>query len=713
MYSYEIDALIAKGMKLIPTIRGQKRPTRAAGQKALGQKWTDLEWAGGEFLVSPNHDNEDNAACCGYDRYHTGEHPNVNGGYVAGMLIIDIDGGDEMQEWLQDQDWWTDAEYIVKTPSKGYHHYYRVLGMGPKGNKDGIHFPDTDKGWLMDIKGHGGHVQAAGSTHKNGGVYEVIKDGTPAPLEMKMMQKISDLLRKPERAEGVAVGVSTKVAIQKPLAVIEEGVRDDFIAKNVVFPISQTRLSPEAVGMLSIAMNTMLCSPPLEDKEVLKKVADCPRPPETKFTASWISKSDVHTLEIRDAVQAQRWKYRMNTRAWMVEISVNDEEWRLMRDEEYISNYVYLLENTYSGGSWNEKKQIFTAPKPVAIKKNMYIDTIVTIAQECKVDPFQVYIDGLPEWDGVERVRHFVTNLWNSPSDSELVSFAFQGVMVGALRRMRHPGAKHDEMLVLIGKEGLGKSTCFSNLLPVEEWFSDTISFDLDEQQLAEALEGTVFVESAEMAGLGRADIRKMKRFMSSRWDRLRKAYGRNALPYPRYSIIVGTTNDKFSLPDDHDGNRRYIPIEIESNGSDNSQWVIDNRDQLWAEANVMEKAGEPNMLPKTLKDARLDATRASSKGNIFMDTLLEYLEDHSEESYRTRDLCVSCGIRSPNQGHLISAGRALNQSGYIKYRMREDGAKVYKFIHNRHFCHLTGQPEDKMLELMEEQGVPPVYDVI
>ncbi|MCY4242420.1 MAG: hypothetical protein OXD36_11820 [Rhodobacter sp.] len=62
--------------------------------------------------------------------------------------------------------------------------------------------------------------------------------------------------------------------------------------------------------------------------------------------------------------------------------------------------------------------------------------------------------------------------------DPKLARWASRATVMGAIKRARRPGTKLDEMPVLIGDQGIGKSTATAHLLPAEhrsKWFSDAL----------------------------------------------------------------------------------------------------------------------------------------------------------------------------------------------------------------------------------------------
>ena len=121
-------------------------------------------------------------------------------------------------------------------------------------------------------------------------------------------------------------------------------------------------------------------------------------------------------------------------------------------------------------------------------------------------------------------------------------------------------------MPVLIGKGGIGKSTCARFMLPKDrgEWFSDGLHLASDSKTRAEALQGRVVVEAAEMAGSTRADLESLKVFISQQDDgAVRLSYRRDPETLLRRCVMVGTTDRSEPLPNDHNL-RRFVPIYLD-----------------------------------------------------------------------------------------------------------------------------------------------------
>jgi predicted P-loop ATPase len=159
------------------------------------------------------------------------------------------------------------------------------------------------------------------------------------------------------------------------------------------------------------------------------------------------------------------------------------------------------------------------------------------------------------------------------------------------VRRARQPGCKFDYVVVFEGPENRGKSAAVEALAGDPESFSDQSILDVSEQRQQENMKGRLVYEIAELDGMTRAEISKVKAFVSRTSDRVRKVYARNPEDQPRRNIFIATTNDKDYLKDAN-GNRRWLPIEI-GGFPDEAAALKKDRRQLLGEAAVAETAGE------------------------------------------------------------------------------------------------------------------------
>jgi len=103
--------------------------------------------------------------------------------------------------------------------------------------------------------------------------------------------------------------------------------------------------------------------------------------------------------------------------------------------------------------------------------------------------------------------------------------------------------------------------------------------------------------EPAELAGMTKSEVEKIKAFITRTHDRARGAYKYFKVEAPRRCVFIATTNESEYLKS-QTGNRRFWPVRV---GNIDIDRLRSERDQLWAEAVLIERSGIPLILPDEL----------------------------------------------------------------------------------------------------------------
>lgn len=157
-------------------------------------------------------------------------------------------------------------------------------------------------------------------------------------------------------------------------------------------------------------------------------------------------------------------------------------------------------------------------------------------------------------------------------------------IYLGAIERMFHPGCKMDYIPILKGAGGIGKSIFVGNLLPSDfelrsEFINNNFNFHEQYRSLVMSISGKMFVENNELMGMKKAELEKLKSFITSSTDTYDKKFDKYTSVSPRTAMIIGTTDAEFPVMDDEWDNRRYIIVEIESNKENcNYETITDNQ---------------------------------------------------------------------------------------------------------------------------------------
>jgi hypothetical protein len=226
--------------------------------------------------------------------------------------------------------------------------------------------------------------------------------------------------------------------------------------------------------------------------------------------------------------------------------------------------------------------------------KDNVADATAGLCFENRFDPVRDYLDRL-DWDGVPRLETWQTTYLGA-EDTPLNRVTGRLTLIAAVRRVRNPGCKFDQIPVWEGPEGTNKSTAIAILAGQENFSDQTILTERDKEQ-QELLRGVWIYEIADLAGMKRSEVEKVKAFASRTYDRARPAYGRRRVDAPRRGIIIGTTNDDEYLKSET-GNRRFWPLKT---GTIDIDALRRDRDQLWAEVAAVEEQGGSLVLPKEL----------------------------------------------------------------------------------------------------------------
>ena len=188
-------------------------------------------------------------------------------------------------------------------------------------------------------------------------------------------------------------------------------------------------------------------------------------------------------------------------------------------------------------------------------KKDYIEDAVLEVARRRKFNPVKERIESL-DWDGVSRVEYFFHKLLGCENNiyTREVSQMF---LTGLMGRVYKPGIKFDNVPVLIGSQGIGKSTVARRLLP--DAFTDTpISFGKTQEDYR-MLKYVCVVEIPELQGLKQSDINRVKGFLSASYDMYRELYSKHK-KQPRHNVFIATGNSKAFLGD-FGVERRFYPL--------------------------------------------------------------------------------------------------------------------------------------------------------
>ena len=226
-------AYASKGWESFPLQPRQKTPT---------VKWADVATKDAQMLLG------------WFDNY-----PDANIGIAcgkrSGIVVLDVDKDHNGYESLADlilTHGQLPETPVCKTGGGGEHIYFKAPDFEIRNSAGKL-------GQGLDIRGSGGYVVAAPSTHPNGNQYEWVV--RPSEIELaEMPEWMLEALKEPEK---------TQPKNTEEVSGVVEGGRNDYLTK-MAGAMRRKGFSEDAIFSALQIDNREKCSPPLSDGEILQ-----------------------------------------------------------------------------------------------------------------------------------------------------------------------------------------------------------------------------------------------------------------------------------------------------------------------------------------------------------------------------------------------------------------------------------------------------------
>ncbi len=298
---------------------------------------------------------------------------------------------------------------------------------------------------------------------------------------------------------------------------------------------------------------------------------------------------------------------------------------------------------------------------------------VQTVARDRTFHPVRQKLDSL-KWDGTRRIGDWLC-LYLGTDVNDYTQAVGQRWLISAVARIYQQGAKADCALILEGDQGLMKSTALKTL--ADPWFTDEIA-DLGSKDAAMQTRGIWIIEIAELDSMSRADVSKIKGFISRTTDRFRPPYGKRLIESPRQCVFAGSVNHSTYLRDET-GGRRFWPVAC-------TRILIDDlardRDQLWAEAIVRYRAGERWWLDTAELNIAAEQEQADRYEGDAWETLIATWSE-GKDSVSIDEILTTC-LEKPKgtwtQSDKTRVARCLRALGWERYKAGPRNGREWRY---------------------------------
>ncbi len=376
---------------------------------------------------------------------------------------------------------------------------------------------------------------------------------------------------------------------------------------------------------------------------------------------------------------------RPSTKASVEEMEAFVREWGEFRMNKLINQLEYRRldsEDDWQRMTDREENSIWRAMHHEGMDAD--VQRIRTLLQSDFVkehDPLREYLDALPAWDGVTdyigQLSAMVHCKCTSPADFD---FYFRRWFVGIIGGALSKDSTNHVIFVLLGRQGVYKSSFMKNLLPPELRRYYTVKLNSQRMDKDDALAVTenLLINFEELDSMNRKELNQLKALCSDPFINERPAYGRNKVYLPHVASFCGTGNNVQFLTDDS-GNRRWLPFEVES--IDNPWEVTLPYEGIYAQAYALYRQGFRYWFEQAEVDALNKRNRRFEAPNPEREMLLMYYrkptENEKGDNVAASQIVARFGGTIRLNERKVS--RALRELGYQQVWM--DHARVWRVV--------------------------------
>ncbi len=309
-------------------------------------------------------------------------------------------------------------------------------------------------------------------------------------------------------------------------------------------------------------------------------------------------------------------------------------------------------------------------------------EMVSAIGEQNEYNPAKKWIESRP-WDGVDRLKAYYGTL-ETPKDYSIElkeTLMYKWLLSATAAALKESGFYTRGVLTMQGVQYKGKTNWLRSLVNDPKLQSQLIRTDhqIDANNKDSILGAAAYwlVELGELDSSFKKDIARIKGFISSDRDRVRRPYDRFESDFPRRTVFCATVNESSFLVDTT-GNTRWWTIPILNihfdHGIDTqqlfAQMAVDfaNGEQWWLtdeENKMLEQCNQQYRAVSKIRDkihefVDIKATPSGKDQLVTATTLLEHM-----------------GIKSPTNGECRECGSILRE--YFGSDVIRAGAKAWR----------------------------------
>jgi predicted P-loop ATPase len=317
------------------------------------------------------------------------------------------------------------------------------------------------------------------------------------------------------------------------------------------------------------------------------------------------SKPGIYSM-ISEVFEEKEIRFRINKRIRKGEVRQGSNPWEPVSGSRLLSRVREEIGNDYG-------YQLSGGPvKPLRVPDSKWRTITEAALFDKDIDPFQAWLEKLPEWDQVHRIDGFLREVFMDhegfpefPLDHHTAVWSSRFLFVAPIQMVylhssRVAGDNINCSPLFIGVQAERMSIMLEALLPEEhpEWYSDKFIISEDDKTVSKSIWDKVIVRIPEMQGFNHATAEAYLRFSLQERDRVALQHRRKEEQVPRKCILVGTSTQARPLPYNVNGWNEICPIPLGHARVDVGKHIREYRLQLWSEAKFKFEQGTRCRIP-------------------------------------------------------------------------------------------------------------------
>jgi hypothetical protein len=319
-------------------------------------------------------------------------------------------------------------------------------------------------------------------------------------------------------------------------------------------------------------------------------------------------------------------------------------------------------------------------------------EAVYSVVEGNRIDAGEMWGAAAAErWDGVRRLDTWIETFFVPETEEDLAAARTYGRrwFIGAAARLMGGAqgpVKNDAALLLVGPQGIGKSSVLSSLVPEPSAFIEGLIVTKDgiSKDSMIRTRGAMIVAYDELGEMSRGQKAALKAHMTLDTDVYRAPYARQRTTHVRRYAQASTADTKEVL-EDSQGSRRWWPVGVSARAP-GALTLEHTREALapllWGEAVHAWRGGEVHWL--TVAE---DMVRDAHAGEEFTKTTTASAAAAGVSQSFIRAMSTleparaKIGWSSENRIRFQDYAATLRRLGWRRVRMRVSGGRGYRWL--------------------------------